>query len=249
MPLYDYNTDPVLQQISALSTQQRADAQSGAMSLRKQLAIDYGDTDYARSVLGDENTAQAAANNPNSVRAQLSKSYTQGQGTLDEALNKANLFYGGERIKQQGNLTQNYQSQLAGATGKEQGALGDINSNLTSALSAADARDQAAAQQAAYQAQQEAMQQALLAALANQYAPVDYGSNDGGGGGGGPSIAPVAVVPGPAAPPPPNITAPRASKAQAASAVTSPSALYGLLAKPAPKKKPALNIYGGRQGV
>jgi hypothetical protein len=196
MPLYDYNTDPILQQVQALSTQQRGDAQSGALSLRKQLAIDYGDTDYARNVLGDEGTAQAAAGNPNSVRAQLLKSYQTGQGTLDENLNKANLFYGGERVKQQGQLTQNYQSQLAGATGNEQGALGNIQSNLTSALSAADARDQAAQAQAAAQAQQAAMQQALLAALSGMYAPqpsYDYG---GGGGGGGAAPAP-APAPGP----------------------------------------------------
>lgn len=210
---YDYNTDPILQQITALSTQQRGDAQSGALSLRKQLAIDYGDTEYAQNVLGDAATAQAASANPNSVRAQLLKSYQTGQGTLDENLNKANLFYGGERIKQQGNLTQNYQSQLAGATGNEQGALGNIQSNLTSALSAADARDQAAQAQAAQAAQQAAMQQAmqqqlvqqqqdyqqqLLAALAAQYAQPSYDYGGGGGGGydtGYSSPAPIPVAP------------------------------------------------------
>lgn len=140
-PNYDYNTDPILQHINAITTMNRANAQSEALSLRKQLAIDYGDEDYARKVLGDEGTAQAAAGNVNSVRAQLKKNYDEGLRTLEDQLNKSNLFYSGERIRQNQKASENYQTKLYGATSQEQAALNTIASNLRAALEAADEKD------------------------------------------------------------------------------------------------------------
>src|SRR2546423_262222 len=61
---YDASADPTLQRILALGQQRGADAEAEALRLRKQLAIDYGDTDLARSLGLDESTIAAAAQNP-----------------------------------------------------------------------------------------------------------------------------------------------------------------------------------------
>lgn len=154
---YDYSADPILNQISALSSQGRADAQSNALMLKKQLAIDYGDPALANT-LGDPNTAQAADSNPFSVRKQLAKSYDTGQHQLDENYNQQNLFYSGARAKGLGDFANEYQGQLYDVAGKQQSALGGIDQNLAMALAAADAQDQ--------QAQQDAADRAIQVALA-----------------------------------------------------------------------------------
>jgi hypothetical protein len=159
---YDYSADPVLNQIQAIGVQDRASAEANALRLKKQLAIDYGDPDLANQ-LGDTNTAQAATDNPFSVRQQLATSYQRGQTGLEDQYNKANLFYGGARIKGLGDLANQYQGQLAGALGQEQSALGGIGDQLNTALSAANARD--------VQAQQDAANRALQLALANGIDP------------------------------------------------------------------------------
>lgn len=154
---YVADMDPTLNQIQALSSQGREDATSNALALRRQLAQSYGDQGLARQYGGDAE-ATAAANNPNSVLAQLSHSYDQSRSSLENQLNQNNLFYSGARVKQLGDLEGQYQSQLAGATGQEQGALGDITSNLAAALHSADLQDA--------QAQQDAYGRSLQAALA-----------------------------------------------------------------------------------
>lgn len=161
---YDYNTDPILNQIQALSTRQRGDAQSTALKLKKQTAIDYGDSGYARNVLQDEATALAAEGNPYSVTAQLKHSYDTGSHNLDEQYNQANGWYSGARIKGQQDYANQYQGQVAGATGQEQGLLGQIDANQLAAAMAADQQDQ--------QAQRDAYERALQEALA-------YGINPG----------------------------------------------------------------------
>lgn len=170
---YSYDADPVLNQIQALSGQSRGDAQANATALRLQLAQQYGDPSLARQY-GSEADATAAQGNPNSVLAQLAHSYQTGQQGLEEALNQQNLFYGGARVKQLGELANQYQSQVAGATGQEQGALGSIASNLAAAQHAADMQDA--------QAQQDAYARQLQYALAAGGAPSDYGGGDTGGG-------------------------------------------------------------------
>lgn len=162
---YDYNTDPILNQIQALSTRQRGDAQSTALKLKKQTAIDFGDSGYARNVLQDEATALAAEQNPYSATAQLKQSYDTGSHNLDEQYNSnGHLFYSGARIKGQQDYANQYQGQLAGATGQEHGLLGQIDANQLAAAMAADQQDQ--------QAQQAAYDRALQEALA-------YGINPG----------------------------------------------------------------------
>jgi hypothetical protein len=154
---YDYSADPILNQIQALSSQTRSDAQANALALRKQLAIDYGDPEVANQ-FGDPATAQAAQQNPFGVRQQLQRSYDQGLHNLEEQYNQQNLFYGGARAKGLSDFGTDYQGQLAGAAGQEQTALGGINANLAAALAAAQAQD--------IQGQQGAADRAIQMALA-----------------------------------------------------------------------------------
>lgn len=154
---YSYDADPVLNQIQALSGQSRENANAEALRLRKQLALDYGDETIARQYGGEEHAA-AARGNPNSILAQLARSYQQGQQQLEEDYNQNNLFYSGARIKGLADFAQQYQAQQAAAAQEEQARLGDISSNLAAALHAADLQD--------IQAQQEAYARSLQSALA-----------------------------------------------------------------------------------
>jgi len=169
---YSYDADPVLNQIQALSGQSRGDAAANANALRLQLAQQYGDPALARQY-GTEADAAAASANPNSVLAQLAHSYQTGQQGLEQALNQQNLFYSGARVKQLGELANQYQGQQAGAAGQEQGALGSIAANLAAAQHAADLQD-AQAQQDAYN-----RQLAYAMAAGGTGLPADTG---GGGG-------------------------------------------------------------------
>ena len=161
---YNYATDPLLQQVQALGTQSRQGAESQALALKKQTAIDYGDEALARS-LGDESTALAAKNNPNSVRAQLQKSYQDAQTDLENQYNEQNLFYGGARIKGLGDLAKTLTNEQAQAAGEQQKTLSGIEEQRLAAIRAADAAD--------LQAQQEAYNRALQEAMESGYAPED----------------------------------------------------------------------------
>lgn len=169
---FDLETDPILQRMHALAASQRAQAESGALALRKQLAIDYGDTGYGKTL--DESTGKAAEQNPFSVFANLANQYQTGTRNLEENLNAHNLFYGGARINALANALTDYQRQQAAATGQEQQSLTGIEQNRVAALLAADQEEQ--------QAYTDAYARALQLALAGGY---------GGGGGGG------ATYPGP----------------------------------------------------
>lgn len=133
--LYDYNTDPILQQVQAQTVQQTADAEAGALAARKQLAIQYGDP----SIVGDDAaTAQAAAQNPYSVYGMLAAQQPKDQLALDESLNKGNLFYSGARINQQHDLLDQYGATRAQKASEEQSALQGIDSNRLAAILAAN---------------------------------------------------------------------------------------------------------------
>jgi hypothetical protein len=139
---FDLSTDPVLQQMQAMAQNQRAQAESGALKLRKQLAVDYGDSAYGNTI--DSATGQAAEQNPFSILANLRTQYGRNQGNLEEDLNSHNLFYGGARIKALSDALHDYQGQQAGAAGAEQNALGGIDQNRIAALMQADRDEQSA---------------------------------------------------------------------------------------------------------
>lgn len=188
MAIFDYTTDPILQQIQQLAIQSRADAETNALAAKKQLAIQYGDTALADQI-GDTNTRQAAEQNPYSVYGTLSKNQGRDTAGLDENLNKNNLYYSGARIVQQHDLADQYGQQRALAAGAEQTALGGIEQNRLSAYLAAHQNE--------LQAHSDAYNRALQWALTNQpstgpgVAGVDYGNPLGTGAGG--DYSPVAA--------------------------------------------------------
>ena len=123
----------------------RGDASSQATRLRKEAAIDFGESGYARGQLGDEATALAAEQNPFSVRKSLERGYESSGRDLLEALNDGrlgrNLLFSGERIRQEGELARSFQEQQAGAGREFQGILGGIESGLLEALMRAEQGD------------------------------------------------------------------------------------------------------------
>jgi len=139
---YDFSVDPILQRIKAFGEQSVRDAEAEALRYRKQLAIDYGDADLARSLGLDDATIAAAGSNALSTRAKLGRERVARPKALDEQLNdRDNLFYSGARIKQQGDLSTALLDQENTARGAVQGRFSDIESALTSARSAAAERN------------------------------------------------------------------------------------------------------------
>jgi hypothetical protein len=195
---YDYNADPILNQIKALSSQSRGDATSNALMLRKQLAVDYGDTQLGQQYGGDA-TAQAATGNPFSVRHQLDQGYQQGQQQLEQQYNDQNLFYGGARAKGLSDFATQYQGQQYGAAGQERTALQSITDQLAAALYAADQQDAGG--------QRDASGRAIDSGAGGSGGAADQqGGLPGGGGGAGSVVGGINgggynPLPAPAGPP------------------------------------------------
>lgn len=161
-----YNFDPVLSKLQALSEQSIANARTDAATAKKQALIDAGSSELARSLGGDENTINAANANQFGTSQLLQKEFGDRQRQLDEYLNANNLFYSGERVRQMGELERG-RAQAETDFGQK---LRDLMSNIDSQLQAAE--------EAEIARQIEAQ---IAAANAAQGVPGMYG---GGGGGG-----------------------------------------------------------------
>jgi hypothetical protein len=126
----DLSQDPILQQIRAIGAQHTTGAQGDELAGRKQALIAYGYDPSLDSLYPDENTREAAKQNPFSVLATQKHDYAQRTTALEENLNKGNLFYSGYRGTQLGENARNYQQQQATSSG----ALNDTLSALQHAL-------------------------------------------------------------------------------------------------------------------
>lgn len=174
-----YDFDPVLARIQAMSSMTVANAQAEAAALRKQALIDAGDPTIAQSVGADQNTIDAAKANTLSTEARLQRDIAERARMSDEALNQQNLFYSGARVQ---NLQQQQQGALEART--DFGArLRALLQSITTTL-----------------AQRQAQAIADQAAAGGGYG--GYGGYGGGGGDGGGGTPPPAPPPG--SPPPDN---------------------------------------------
>lgn len=147
---YSFMSDPALQMVMAQQTLAIQQAQSTALAQEQQALIAYGDPNLAMSVLGDQNVAAAAANNPNSTLATLAATNAQNVRNTNETENKANLWYSSDRGYQLGLQQQAYLSQQGQALGAFNSNWGTIQNTLLAAeQNAWDAEAQA--QETAYQ--------------------------------------------------------------------------------------------------
>lgn len=174
-----YDSDPILQKIKALhgfvDAQGRfvpgrriEDARAEAAAARKQLAVDVG---LDEPELFGEDIARAARENPLSVLAGITREGERERVDLNEALNQANLFFGGHRGLRLGELEQQVLGRRAEAGRQARGILGDINRALSGA--------EEASIQAALDAEAEAYARAV------EQAKTSGGGGDAGGGGSG----------------------------------------------------------------
>jgi hypothetical protein len=185
-----YESDPVLARIRALGTQDVANARSEAEALRKKAIIDSGLTDVGQEIGVDQNTLQAAQQNPFSTRAELERAMQTRGRELNESLNQQNLFYGGYRADQLSDLARSGAQQQSALTGDIRGLLGGISQGVTTAEQEAARAEQAAIEQAAEDARIAALQQAYLDALNQPAQPPTIVDQLGGGA----SVTPPAPV-------------------------------------------------------
>lgn len=166
----DYSGDPILQKIKALGQKNVGDAVQAANAGIKDSLIGFGDPNLARAAhfftpdagtttTGDESTAQAAAQNPLSTLAQLAAKHLQSNAAIDNATNKANLYYGSEHANELAQEGQNYLGSQAQAQSAEQQMLGQIAAALKGVRDSAD--------QQQLSGEQDAYTRALQLALAN----------------------------------------------------------------------------------
>lgn len=132
--VYDLSTDSGVAAQQAQGTFADQAAQASALRARQQSLLGYGDPNLAQSVLGDGTWAGLAGNNPNSTLAQLARTRDLNLKTLDDGLNANNLIYSGNRVVQETQQAQDYQSALAQAAAAEQAQLSGISDTLTGAL-------------------------------------------------------------------------------------------------------------------
>jgi hypothetical protein len=159
-PQYDISTDPVLQQVYAMTQRADQNAQASALAAREQALLAYGDPTLAAQILGgaDPNVL-AAGRNTESELAQLARGRDQALNAFDTTLDPS-LAFSGYRVASEGQLGQNYQDALARAAAAIQSQLGGITDTLNSSLGADEQqREQALA---------DAYARAVAAALANQ---------------------------------------------------------------------------------
>lgn len=141
--------DPILAQLKALAQQGNASAQAQYDDARHQALIAYGYDPALASLYGDAGTQAAAQGNQFSTLAQLLQGHKNTVHSLDENLNKQNLFYSGYRGDQLGKENQAYQGQQYAAAQALQGGLTGLSGALLGAQQENAARI-AQAQQDAY---------------------------------------------------------------------------------------------------
>jgi hypothetical protein len=122
-----FNYDPILSKLQALSSQTVANASTNAAQLRNEAAITTGDPSLLKSLAFDDNTINAATQNPESLYAQLQKEYVQRSRDLEESMNARNLMYSGEYDRNLQELAQGKAS-----------AEGELGARLRELLSQAD---------------------------------------------------------------------------------------------------------------
>lgn len=163
--MFNFMTDPALQQVNAMVGLSDQQAQAQALKERQQLLLQYGDPNLAAAVLGaGDPTVQAAAQNQESDMSQLGRQRDQNVQGFEQQLDPS-LAFSGYKIGQEKLLGQAYQDALAKAASGAQSGLDTINGDLNAQL-----------QQNAFQA--------MMAALASQ-------GNGGGGSGPPPPPAPA----------------------------------------------------------
>lgn len=146
-PAPTWQDDPILAQIKALAQQGNASAQAQYDDARRQAMIAYD-----------------GQGNPFSTLAQLLQGHTNTVRSMDENLNKSNLFYSSYRGDQLGKENQAYQGQQYAAAQALQGGLTGLSGALLQAQ-----QDNAAR---IAQAQQDAYTRALQFQLQYGGAPV-----------------------------------------------------------------------------
>lgn len=142
-----YEADPILEKIRALGRSDVATARAQAEAGRKKLLLDYGDEGFARTTLAhsfgggdqpvDDAVLQAIRENPYSILKQQQRDQETSTREAEESFNKANLFYGGARVKGLGDLSQSFLQRGADARGAVSGQLDSIEQALMDAERAA----------------------------------------------------------------------------------------------------------------
>ena len=177
----DYGNDPILKEIEAAVQAQFQEAQANAIGSEKQSLIKYGSGSLVKSVLGDQadqETINAAENNPFSTKAELGRWNTRALGGINSATNRNNLFFSSTRLRDRAMQEEDLNRKTANTANQLQDVLTGIAQNLLGVRRSGESQILGARSDAYNRAMQMAMYLAQLAAASS------------GGGGGGPTATP-----------------------------------------------------------
>lgn len=132
--VFDPSTDPMVAAVQAANAAAMTQMRAKAKEQQRQMLIGYGSQELAKKVLGaDDPTIGSISHNPNtstSTLARIARGYRETVASNEEQLNKANLFYGGYRLKRLGDLSYQNQAQQADAAQQMQAALQGIQDQI-----------------------------------------------------------------------------------------------------------------------
>ena len=131
-------SDPLLLKVRKLHQGRRDDYRAGALSQKRQLAIETGDAGFANELGLDAATVQAARDNPLSAFAAIRDAGVAEGRDLTEGLNKANLLFSGYRGTQLGELAKSLLAREANAQAQARARYGSIENDLLAGLGNAD---------------------------------------------------------------------------------------------------------------
>lgn len=140
--------DPILARVIAFNEQQNANAAANALTQKKVALTQYGYDENAPGLYPDQNTADAAKQNPFSTLANLLYGHNQSTRGIDETTNNANLFYSGERVRELGQESHDYLGNRSAASSALARVLAAADQGVLDAKASGDLREIDAAQQA-----------------------------------------------------------------------------------------------------
>ena len=134
------DSDPILAQIRDLANTNDQQARDAATAGKAQLLENYGDAGLANALGLGSNVAGVAGQNPNSILAQLLQTHNQNVGGINQADNKANLYYSSTHAHHLADEGRQYQTGRYNADQNVRGQLAQIDQTLAQALAANQAQ-------------------------------------------------------------------------------------------------------------
>jgi hypothetical protein len=143
-----FDADPILQQIRALGQRNVTGAEGAELAGRKQAMIGFGYDPALASLYPDQQTAEAARQNPFSIATELVRQHGERWRGLEEDAGGRNLLVSGHHDRDVADESRRFLAEQVGAQQTLEGQLGSLATATLAARQAAADRELTGAQDA-----------------------------------------------------------------------------------------------------